>query len=50
MFYFGFNAGSSRELQKDRQLFIFQARKDKEVEVGGLFLGRLWPPKNFKQT
>lgn len=50
MFYFGFNAGSSQELQKDTQLFIFQARKDEEVEVGGLFLGRLWPPKNFKRT
>lgn len=50
MFYFGFNTGSSQELQEDMQRFIFQAQKDEEVEGGGVFLGCLWPPKNFKST
>lgn len=48
MFYFGFNTGSSQELQEDMQLFSFQARKDEEVEGGGVFLGCLWPPQKLQ--
>lgn len=41
MFYFGFNAGSFPDLQEDMHVFIFQARKDEEVEDDGVFLGCL---------